>query len=142
VLPISSILYESDAQNCQKIDEYMIESISKTNIHLFTSKEHPARIQIKLNNSQDMYMILKGIYRHSDKLLMLELRFTAMLNSFIRHLPKTNLMSCPTFKNLLYSIVIARDNYLIEHLNGNLIPMKDLSNKYYDLMNLNEGEET
>ena len=43
---------------------------------------------------------------------------------------------------MIYSIVMARDNYMMEHLNGVLYPLKDLSHDYYELADMNGAQET
>ena len=37
---------------------------------------------------------------------------------------------------------MARDNYMMEHLNGRLEPLKDLSKNYLDLLAMNKQQET
>lgn len=142
ILPVSSLLFNTDEGEIDYFGELFIEKYSRHNIYIFSSKEHPARIELKLNNNDSHYMIVKGAYRDSEKANLIELRFTSMINSFVRFLPKGKLMSLPTVPDSLYSIVMAKDNYMMEHLQGNLSPLKDLSEDYLDLAVLNGMLET
>jgi hypothetical protein len=46
---------------------------------------------MNLKNNEKKYVIVKGVYDKREKANLIELRFTAMLNSFVRFMPRSGL---------------------------------------------------
>lgn len=128
VIPISDTIFENPARSVQMpSSKTKLKNINPEKVHIFESKETPVRMEFNLKDGSSKTMILKRLYEESPKESMMELRFSYFLNKFLRYLPEKNTSSLPSIKNMLYSIVMANDNYLVEHLEGSFDQLKSLS---------------
>ena len=72
---------------------------------------------------------------------LLELRFTSLLNQFVQF-SSDRVHKSLNLSSLLYSITMLRDNYLLEHIDGSLKPMRDLYKGYEHLKKYISVKET